>query len=54
MKLAPGLTFSWKRAVGLTSARQRFARTIGIPTTKNGIERKIGAGIIGTIWRLFK
>lgn len=38
----PGLSFSWKRAIGLSGARQRFARQTGIPTTRGGFERKIG------------
>lgn len=38
----PGVSFSWKRALGLSRARQRFARQTGIPTTRGGMERKIG------------
>ncbi|MBR3079036.1 MAG: hypothetical protein IKH01_04380 [Prevotella sp.] len=38
----PGLSFSWKRALGITQAKQRIAREIGVPTSKAGIERKIG------------
>lgn len=32
--------FSWKRALGVTSAKQKIARTTGIPTTKAGRKRK--------------
>ena len=46
----PGLTFSWKRAIGLTQARQKLARKTGIPTTKNGVERKIGDMIVSAIF----
>lgn len=44
----PGLTvnFSWKRALGITKMRQDFARKTGIPTTKAGLERKIGRTIL--------
>lgn len=42
----PGLSFSWKRALGVTQAKQQFARKTGIPTTKVGLERKIGNAII--------
>ena len=42
MKLGPGLSFSWKRALGITKAKQNFARKTGIPTTKGGLEKKIG------------
>lgn len=46
----PGLTFSWKRAIGLTQARQQLARKTGIPTSKAGLERKIGKSIISMIF----
>lgn len=46
----PGLSFSWKRAVGLTRAKQEFARQTGIPTSKAGLERKIGRAIIKGIF----
>lgn len=42
----PGLSFSWKRALGISQAKQKIAREIGIPTSKAGIERKIGNVII--------
>jgi hypothetical protein len=38
----PGLSFSWKRALGITSAKQKIARKTGIPTTKQGRRNKIG------------
>ncbi len=46
----PGLSFSWKRAVGITRAKQTFARTTGIPTTKAGAERKLGRAILRAIF----
>ena len=42
MKLGPGLTWSWKRALGVTRTRQRIARTTGVPTTAGGRQRKLG------------
>lgn len=42
----PGLSFSWKRALGITAAKQKFARKTGIPTTKSGLERKIGKAVL--------
>lgn len=42
----PGLSFSWKRALGITQAKQKIARQTGIPTSKAGVERKIGSSII--------
>ena len=38
---------SWKRLIGLTGLRQRFARKTGIPTTSQGIERKLGRKLKG-------
>lgn len=46
----PGVTFSWKRALGITKIKQKIARETGIPTTKQGLERKIG----GELLKLFK
>ncbi|MDE6443420.1 MAG: hypothetical protein K2K64_03210 [Muribaculaceae bacterium] len=45
----PGLSFSLKRALGVTSAKQQFARATGIPTTRAGLERKIGQAVISAI-----
>ena len=36
----PGVTFSWKRALGITALKRRIARATGIPTTKQGRQRK--------------
>lgn len=44
-----GFSFSLSRLLGISQAKQRFARQTGIPTTKSGMERKIGA----SIWKLF-
>lgn len=30
----PGLSFSWKRALGITQMRQRIARETGVPTSE--------------------
>ncbi len=50
----PGLTFSWKRALGITKAKQRVAKAIGIPMPKQGIERKVGRAIINELAKLMK
>ena len=42
----PGVSFSWKRALGITAAKQKFARKTGIPTTKSGLERKVGRAVL--------
>ena len=49
MSKIPGLSFSLKRAVGLTALRTKVSRTIGVPTTKQGLERKVGAMVIGAL-----
>ena len=38
----PGLSFSWKRALGLSAAKGRLSRQIGIPLTRQGRQRKAG------------
>lgn len=50
----PGLSFSWKRAVGITSAKQKIARSTGIPTTRSGLERKVGSMLLGVIFGSMK
>jgi len=39
-------SFSWKRLLGITSAKQRFARQTDIPTTRSGLERKLGSMVL--------
>jgi hypothetical protein len=48
-----GFSFSWKRALGISGARQSFARRTGVPTTRQGLERKIGASLISTLLSIF-
>ena len=38
----PGLSFSWKRATGVTAAKRKVAKATGIPTTKSGRQKKLG------------
>ncbi|MDE6041479.1 MAG: hypothetical protein K2F99_07870 [Muribaculaceae bacterium] len=45
----PGLSFSLNRALGITKAKQNFARTTGIPTSRAGLERKIGGMILNSL-----
>jgi uncharacterized protein YecT (DUF1311 family) len=37
-----GFSFSWRRALGISAAKGRLSRQIGIPLTKSGRERKAG------------
>jgi hypothetical protein len=45
-----GFSFSWKRALGITAAKQKFARETGIPTSMSGVERKVGRSILNMIF----
>jgi len=42
----PGVSFSLKRAVGVTKVKQKIAKSTGIPLTKQGLERKIGSAVL--------
>jgi hypothetical protein len=37
-----GLSFSWKRALGISGLKHKIATDIGIPLTKQGRQRKFG------------
>ena len=39
--------FSWKRAIGITKMKSNISRSIGIPLTKSGRQRKIGKIVTG-------
>jgi hypothetical protein len=39
--------FSWKRALGISAAKARLSRRIGIPLTKSGRQRKLGRLVSG-------
>ena len=38
----PGVSFSWRRAVGLSAFKGKVSRAIGVPLTESGRERKLG------------
>ncbi len=40
-------SFSWKRASGLSAAKGRLSRKIGIPLTRSGRQRKVGRMMTG-------
>ena len=44
-----GFSWSWRRATGVSTIKQRIARATGIPTTRSGRERKIGR-MLGAAW----
>jgi len=41
--------FSWKRAAGISSAKAKISKSIGIPLTKGGRQRKLGAFLGGNL-----
>ena len=45
----PGLSFSLKRALGVSALKQKVARKTGLPLTKQGLERKIGGKIVNAV-----
>jgi hypothetical protein len=42
--------FSWNRFLGITNAKRKVSGATGIPWTKSGRQRKVGA----MFWKLFK
>jgi hypothetical protein len=45
----PGISFSLKRALGMTKLKRRFTRETGIPTTRTGVEQKVGRAVISIL-----
>jgi hypothetical protein len=37
-----GTSWSWKRASGLSAAKGKLSRKVGVPLTRSGRQRKIG------------
>lgn len=44
-----GFSFSWKRAIGLSAAKGKISRAIGIPLTREGRRRKFGLFGLGAL-----
>ena len=44
-----GLSFSLKRALGITAIKQKISKSTGIPLTKQGLERKIGGADVKAV-----
>lgn len=49
-----GTSFSPRRVLGVDKLKRNIARVTGVPTTKQGIERKIGKAVIKGIGKLLK
>lgn len=45
----PGVSFSLKRALGITMLKRKFTKETGIPITRTGVEQKIGRTILNLI-----
>ena len=44
--------FSWRRFVGISAFKAKISRQIGIPLTRSGRQRKLGAFVEKVIIRL--
>lgn len=44
--------WSYKRALGISTAKQKLSRAIGIPLTRSGRQRKIGRVLGSVLWPL--
>jgi hypothetical protein len=42
--------FSWRRFLGLSQMKSNISRSIGIPLTRSGRERKLGAFILRALF----
>ena len=47
--LIPGLSWSWKRAIGISGLKSKVSQKVGIPLTRGGRERKLGAFIFKSV-----
>lgn len=45
-----GLSFSWSRLLGIAGLKSKVAHKTGIPTTRGGIERKLGRMLIELVF----
>lgn len=46
-----GFSFSLNRLLGITAVKNKFARKTGIPTTKGGLERKVGRTLLNILFK---
>lgn len=40
-----GFSFSWKRALGVSAAKGKLSRQVGIPLTRSGRQRAVGRAL---------
>jgi len=41
----PGLSFSWRRALGISQAQAKLSRQLGVPLSRGGRQRKMGRSL---------
>jgi hypothetical protein len=46
-----GFSFSLNRLIGITAVKSKFARRTGVPTTKGGLERKLGRTLLNLLFK---
>ena len=46
-----GISFSWKRLIGFSGFRNSVSKSVGIPTTKEGIYRKVGRTLLKSLFK---
>lgn len=50
----PGVSFSMKKALGVTATKRKIAKATGIPTTKAGRRRKLEKTITNALFPKIK
>ena len=45
-----GVSFSLKRLLGISGLKKSIAGSTGVPTTRGGLERKVGNFILKTLF----
>ena len=46
-----GFSFSWKRLLGISGLRNSISRKTGVPTTKEGLYRKVGRTLLKSLFK---
>lgn len=46
-----GFSFSWRRFLGISGFKTSIARKTGFPTTRGGMERKIGRFLLNLFFK---
>ena len=46
-----GISFSWKRLLGISGLKGKIAKKTGVPLSKSGLERKIGRSLLNVLFK---